>query len=156
MCQSILFSFVDIPTTGPIDLEFFVHDPCIHLLVFTNFHVPTTFPSYKNNCAQQIYFLVPCFESCHIYMGQKLQDGKKVLEMSVTTLHSKCRPIQTIHPTDLGLLPSWISISRPPAQEFSPSCRPWMPGNVCRKGWNSRKFQEIYIFKKTSEKFKSC
>ena len=54
-------------------------------------------------------------------MGQKLQDGKKVLEMSVTTLHSKCRPIQTIHPTDLGLLPSWISISRPPAQEFSPS-----------------------------------
>ena len=45
-------------------------------------------------------------------MGQKLQDGKKVLEMSVTTLHSKCRPIQTIHPTDLGLLPSWISISR--------------------------------------------
>ena len=60
------------------------------------------------------------------YMGQKLQDGKKVLEMSVTTLHSKCRPIQTIHPTDLGLLPSWISISRPPAQEFSPS-------------WNARK-----------------
>ena len=59
-------------------------------------------------------------------MGQKLQDGKKVLEMSVTTLHSKCRPIQTIHPTDLGLLPSWISISRPPAQEFSPS-------------WNARK-----------------
>ena len=57
----------------------------------------------------------------YIYMGQKLQDGKKVLEMSVTTLHSKCRPIQTIHPTDLGLLPSWISISRPPAQEFSPS-----------------------------------
>ena len=43
-----------------------MHDPCIHLLVFTNFHVPTTFPSYKNNCAQQIYFLVPCFESCHI------------------------------------------------------------------------------------------
>ena len=59
--------------------------------------------------------------STYIYMGQKLQDGKKVLEMSVTTLHSKCRPIQTIHPTDLGLLPSWISISRPPAQEFSPS-----------------------------------
>ena len=54
-------------------------------------------------------------------MGQKQQDGKKVLEMSVTTLNSKCRPDQTIHPTDLGLLPSWISISRPPAQEFSPS-----------------------------------
>ena len=43
-------------------------------------------------------------------MGQKLQDGKKVLEMSVTTLHSKCRPIQTIHPTDLGLIPSWLAI----------------------------------------------
>ena len=44
-------------------------------------------------------------------MGQKLQDGKKVLEMSVTTLHSKSRPVQTIHPTDLGLLPSWRSTS---------------------------------------------
>ena len=58
--------------------------------------------------------------------GSKAAGRKKVLEMSVTTLHSKCRPIQTIHPTDLGLLPSWISISRPPAQEFSPS-------------WNARK-----------------
>ena len=56
-----------------------------------------------------------------IYMGQKLQDGKKVLEMSVTNLHSKSRPVQTIHPTDLGLLPTWRSILRPPAQEFSPS-----------------------------------
>ena len=35
-------------------------------------------------------------------MGQKLQDGKKVLEMSVTNLHSKSRPVQTIHPTELG------------------------------------------------------
>ena len=50
----------------------------------------------------------------HMHMGQKLQDGKKVLEMSVTILHSKC------------LLPSWISILRAPAQEFSPS-------------WNARK-----------------
>ena len=55
------------------------------------------------------------------YMGQKLQDGKKVLQMSVTNLHSKSRPVQTIHPTDLGLLPTWRSILRPPAQEFSPS-----------------------------------
>ena len=54
-------------------------------------------------------------------MGQKLQDGKKVLQMSVTNLHSKSRPVQTIHPTDLGLLPTWRSILRPPAQEFSPS-----------------------------------
>ena len=49
----------------------------------------------------------------YLHMGQKLQDGKKVLQMSVTNLYSKSRPIQTIHPTDLGLLP--------PAQEFSPS-----------------------------------
>ena len=38
-------------------------------------------------------------------MGQKLQDGKKVLEMSQLHPHSKTRPVQTIHPTDLGLLP---------------------------------------------------
>ena len=82
-------------------------------------------------------------------MGQKLQDGKKVLEMSVTTLHSKCRPIQTIHPTDLGLLPSWISISRPPAQEFSPS---W---NARKRVQEGLKFLEIpgnLYFQKTSEK----
>ncbi len=54
-------------------------------------------------------------------MGQKLQDGKKVLEMSQLHPHSKTRPVQTIHPTDLGLLPSWNSIVGPPAQEFSPS-----------------------------------
>ena len=41
-----------------------------------------------------------------LYMGQKLQDGKEVLEMSLTNLHSKSCPVQTIHPTDLGLLPS--------------------------------------------------
>ena len=29
------------------------------------------------------------------YMGQILQDGKKVLEMSSTYLHSKSRPAQT-------------------------------------------------------------
>ena len=33
-----------------------------------SFQVPTWFPSYKNNCAQQIYFLVPCFKSCHIVL----------------------------------------------------------------------------------------
>ena len=54
-------------------------------------------------------------------MGQKLQDEKKVLEMSVTKLHSESRPVQTIHPTDLGLLPTWRSILRAPAQKFSPS-----------------------------------
>ena len=92
-------------------------------------------------------------------MGQKLQDGNKVLEMSVTTLHSKCRPDQTIHPTDLGLLPSWISISRPPAQEFSPSWNarkrvqeglkfPEIPGNLYfqkrpKKRLQSGKFEKI-------------
>ena len=59
-------------------------------------------------------------------MGQKLQDGKKVLEMSQLHPHSNSRHFQTIHPTDLGLLPSWKSIVAPPAQEFSPS-------------WNARK-----------------
>ena len=54
-------------------------------------------------------------------MGQKLQDGKKVLEMSQLHPHSKTRPVQTIHPTDLGLLPSWNSMVGAPAQEFSPS-----------------------------------
>ena len=33
-----------------------------------------------------------------IYMGQILQDGKKVLEMSSTYLHSKSRPAQTVGP----------------------------------------------------------
>ncbi len=57
------------------------------------------------------------------------------------------------HPTDLGLLPSWISISRPPAQEFSPS---W---NARKRVQEELKFQEIpgnsrkSIFsKKTSKK----
>ena len=81
-------------------------------------------------------------------MGQKLQDGKKVLEMSVTILHSKCRPVQTIHPTDLGLLPSWISISRAPAQEFSPS---WNARKYAQELLKFPEFQEIYNFKKTSE-----
>ena len=55
------------------------------------------------------------------HMGQKLQDGKKVLEMSQLHPHSNSRHFQTIHPTDLGLLPSWKSIVGPPTQEFSPS-----------------------------------
>ena len=54
-------------------------------------------------------------------MGQKLQDGKKVLEMSQLHPHLESRPVQTIHPTDLGLLPSWNSIVGPPAKELSPS-----------------------------------
>ena len=55
------------------------------------------------------------------HMGQKLQDGKKVLEMSQLHPHSNSRHFQTIHPTDLGLLPSWKSIVGAPTQEFSPS-----------------------------------
>ena len=81
-------------------------------------------------------------------MDQKLQDEKKVLEMAVT-IHSKCRPVQTIHPTDLNLLPSWISILRQPAQEFSPA---W---NARKRVQEGLKFQEIYIFKnvgKTAKK----
>ena len=54
--------------------------------------------------------------------GSKAVGRKKVLEIFVSTLHSNCRPVQTIHPTDLGLLPSWKSMVGAPAQEFSP---PW-------------------------------
>ena len=54
-------------------------------------------------------------------MGQKLQDGKKVLEMSQLRPYSKSHPVQTIHLTNLGLLPSWESMVGPPTQEFSPS-----------------------------------
>ena len=61
------------------------------------------------------------FNELNVHMGQKLQDGKKVLEMSQIHPHSKSHPVQTIHPTDLGLLPSWKSMVGPPTQEFSPS-----------------------------------
>ncbi len=81
-------------------------------------------------------------------MGQKLHDGKKVLEMSQLRPHSKSRPVQTIHPTDLGLLPSWKSIFGAPAPEFSPS---W---NARKRVQEMVKFQEnpgnLY-FQKTAE-----
>ena len=81
-------------------------------------------------------------------MSQKLQDGKKVLEMSQLQPHSKSRPVQTIHPTDLALLPSWKSIFAAPAQEFSPS---W---NARKRVQEMVKFQEnpgnLY-FQKTAE-----
>ena len=38
-------------------------------------------------------------------MGQKLQDGKKVLQMSQTGPHSKSRPRQTAGPSNLSF---WI------------------------------------------------
>ena len=81
-----------------------------------------------------------------MYMGQKLQDGKKVLEMSQLHPHSKTRPVQTIHPTDLGLLPSWNSIVGPPAQEFSPSwtARKRMQERV-EISWNSRKSELVKL-----------
>ena len=53
-----------------------------------------------------------------LYMGQNLQDGKKVLWMVIIKPHSETCPVQTIHPTDLGLLPSWKSIVCAPAQRF--------------------------------------
>ena len=59
-------------------------------------------------------------DSNYVY-GSKLQDGKKVLEMSQLHPHSNSRHFQTSRPTDLGLLPSWKSIVGPPTQEFSPS-----------------------------------
>ena len=41
--------------------------------------------------------------------------------VTVTDSHFESHPVQTIHPTDLGLLPSWNSIVGALAQEFSPS-----------------------------------
>ena len=38
------------------------------------------------------------------------------------------RPVQTIHPTDLGLIPTWISIVGAPAQGFSAS---WDARKTC-------------------------
>ena len=67
-------------------------------------------------------------------MGQKLLDGKKCFECPKFNPHLKSRPVQTIHPTDLGHLLSWISMFAAPAQEFSPS-------------WNARKrVQEMVKF----------
>ena len=79
-------------------------------------------------------------------MGQKLQDGKKVLEMSQLHPHSTSHPVQTIHPTDLGLLPSWNSIVGPPAQEFSPSwtARKRMQERV-EISWKSRKSELVKL-----------
>ena len=69
--------------------------------------------------------------------------------MVIIKPHSETCPVQTIHPTDLGLLPSWISIVWAPAQGFPAS---W----DARKRVQERvKFQEnpgnLY-FQKTAEK----
>ena len=83
-----------------------------------------------------------------IYMGQNLQDGKKVLWMSLIMPHSERHPVQTIHPTDLSLIPTWISIVWAPTQEFSPS---W---NARKRVQERVKFQEIpgnLYFQKTAE-----
>ena len=78
-------------------------------------------------------------------MGQKQQAGKKELEMSQIHPHSRSHPVQTIHPTDLGLLPSWKSMVGPPTQEFFPT---W---DARKRVQEMVKFQEIYIFKKPAE-----
>ena len=57
--------------------------------------------------------------------------------MSVTNLHSKSRPVQTFHPTDFGLLPSWRSSVGHLYKNFQ---LPGTPGNLCRNGL---KFPEI-------------
>ena len=64
-----------------------------------------------------------------LHMGQKLQDGKKVLEMSQLHPHSKSHPVQTIPPTDLGLYPVgnlWL------AHLHKNFPIPETPGNLCR------------------------
>ena len=58
--------------------------------------------------------------------------------MVIIKPHSETRHFQTIHPTDLGLLPSWNSTVGAPAQEFSPS-------------WTARKrVQEMVKFPENS------
>ena len=52
------------------------------------------------------------------HADSKAAGREKVLEMSVTILHSKCRPVQTIR---LGLLPIWRYTSQAPTQEFPAS-----------------------------------
>ena len=77
-------------------------------------------------------------------MGQKLQDGKKVLCLS---LNSPLDP--NGWSKQLALLDSWQSLSRQYAQDFSPS---WNARKCVQEGL---KFQEIpgnLYFQKTSEK----
>ena len=68
--------------------------------------------------------------------------------MALKRPHSESRPVKTIHPTNLGLIPTWISIVCAPAQEFSPS---W---NARKRVQEMVKFQEnpgnLY-FQKTAE-----
>ena len=78
-------------------------------------------------------------------MGQKLQDGKKVLFVSLNSPHPERPPDQTAGPSNL---PFWILENHYRANMHKNFHLPGMLGNVCRKGRNSRKFQEIYIFKK--------
>ena len=67
---------------------------------------------------------------CIMHMGQKLQDGKKVLQMSQNSPHSKTPPGQTVGPSNLsfGILGNhyglmlWLGFHLP-----------GMPGNVRRK-----------------------
>ena len=70
-------------------------------------------------------------------MGQQLQDGKKVLEMSLTYPHSERPPGQTAGPSNL---PFWILGDLDMANLHKNFQLPGMPGNVCRKGL---KFPEI-------------
>ena len=72
-----------------------------------------------------------------IYMGQKLQDGKKVLCVSLNSPHSERPPGQTAGPSNL---PFWILGDFDSATLHKNFQLPGMPGNVCRKGL---KFPEI-------------
>ena len=70
-------------------------------------------------------------------MGQKLQDGKKVLCVSLNSPHSERPPGKMAGPSNL---PFWILGDLYSVITHKNVHLPGMPGNVCRKGL---KFPEI-------------
>ena len=106
------------------------------------------YPQFNRTCMSRtlpvsVISSLVCTISAH--MGQKLQDGKKLLEMSQIHPHSKSHPVQTIHPTDLGLLPSWKSMFG--ALGTRTIMFPFLgrQETCAEKCWNFLKTQEIWI-----------
>ena len=73
--------------------------------------------------------------------------------MVISKPHSETHPVQTIHPTDLGLIPTWKSIVWAPAQGFPAS---W---DARKRVQEMVKFQEnpgnLYFQKMAENRLKS-